>query len=102
MLCPGGAHDRSPCGTGTSAWLACLAADGDLAPGEVWRQESVIGSLFEGRYEPEGERVIPSITGSAWITAETTLVLDPTDPFRAGINEQAYRANDPTVASHRD
>ena len=101
VLCPGGAHDRSPCGTGTSALLACLAADGDLAPGEIWRQESVIGSLFEGRYEPEGERVIPSITGSAWITAETTLVLDPTDPFRAGISEQADRANHSTAATQR-
>lgn len=87
VLCPGGAYDRSPCGTGTSAKLACLAADGKLRPGEAWRQESVIGSVFEGRYEP-GEAigvVIPSITGTAYITAEGTLLVDAADPFRDGI-----------------
>src|SRR5262249_8009020 len=49
VLCPGKAYDRSPCGTGTSAKLACLAADGKLKPGQVWRQESIVGSVFEGR-----------------------------------------------------
>src|SRR5205807_1247451 len=87
VLCPGGAYDRSPCGTGTSAKLACLFADGKLKPGEVWRQESVIGSVFEGAIEPSGNAsfVIPSITGSAFVTAEATLLVDPADPLRDGI-----------------
>lgn len=85
VLCPGGEYDRSPCGTGTSAKLACLAADGKLAPGEVWRQESIIDSVFEGRYAPAADGIIPTITGQAFITAETTLILDPADPFRMGI-----------------
>jgi 4-hydroxyproline epimerase len=85
VLCPGKAYDRSPCGTGTSAKLACLAADGVLKPGEVWRQESVIGSVFEGSYQPAGERVVPTITGRAWVTSEATLILDDADPFRDGI-----------------
>jgi len=85
MLCPGGAYDRSPCGTGTSAKLACLAADGKLREGETWRQESIVGSLFEASYQWAGDRIIPSIKGSAWIDAEATLILDPRDPFRAGI-----------------
>ncbi len=85
VLCPGKAYDRSPCGTGTSAKLACLAADGKLNPGEVWRQESIVGSRFEGRYEWEGERIRPSITGRAYVNAESWLVLDPRDPFCWGI-----------------
>ena len=86
VLCPGGAYDRSPCGTGTSAKLACLHADGSLRPGETWRQESVIGSRFEARYELDDEaRVIPTITGEAFVTAEATLLFDPRDPFRWGI-----------------
>jgi 4-hydroxyproline epimerase len=89
VLCPGGAYDRSPCGTGTSAKLACLFADGKLAPGQTWRQESIVGSVFEGTVEPLGERVIPTIRGTAWVTAEATLLLDPADPFRSGIREQS-------------
>lgn len=87
VLCPGGAYDRSPCGTGTSAKLACLFADGKLRPGDVWRQESVIGSVFEGQVEPVGEPgvVLPSITGTAYVTAETTLLLDPADPLKDGL-----------------
>ena len=85
MLCPGAEYDRSPCGTGTSAKLACLAADGKLAPGTLWRQESIIGSVFEGSYEPGEDGVIPTITGEAFITAESTLLFDPADPFRHGI-----------------
>ncbi len=85
VLCPGKAYDRSPCGTGTSAKLACLAADGKLMPGEVWKQESIVGSQFEGRFEWEGERVRPSITGRAYVNAESVLVLDPEDPFCWGI-----------------
>jgi 4-hydroxyproline epimerase len=85
VLCPGAAYDRSPCGTGTSAKLASLADAGKLAPGQVWRQESVIGSVFEGSYQPLGEgQVIPTITGTAYITAEATLLLDPADPLREG------------------
>ncbi len=85
VLCPGKAYDRSPCGTGTSAKLACLVADGKLAPGQIWRQESVIGSVFEGSIEMEGDAIVPTITGQAWITADTTLYFDPTDPYRDGI-----------------
>ena len=85
VLCPGKAWDRSPCGTGTSAKLACLAADGKLRPGEIWRQESLIGSVFECRYELEGSSIVPTISGEAWITAETTLLLDPEDPYCWGL-----------------
>lgn len=85
VLCPGGAYDRSPCGTGTSAKLACLYADGKLAPGETWRQESIIGSVFEGRFKISDGALIPSITGSAFINAESDLLFDPADPFCLGI-----------------
>jgi 4-hydroxyproline epimerase len=87
VLCPGKAYDRSPCGTGTSAKLACLFADGKLTPGAVWRQESITGSVFEGTVEPTGEPgvVIPTITGTAYITAEATLIADAADPLRDGI-----------------
>jgi 4-hydroxyproline epimerase len=85
VLCPGKAYDRSPCGTGTSAKLACLAADGMLRPGEVWRQASVIGSQFEGHYEWQGERIVPTIRGRAHVSAEATLLIDEDDPFAWGI-----------------
>src|SRR5712691_2179128 len=87
VLCPGKAYDRSPCGTGTSAKLACLAADGKLKPGQAWRQESIVGSLFEGSFRLDGERILPSIKGSAYVTSEATLLLDPRDPFRMGIRQ---------------
>ncbi len=85
VLCPGKAYDRSPCGTGTSAKLACLVGDGKLREGQVWRQESIIGSVFEGTVRLDGDRIIPRVTGSAHICAETTLLLDPDDPFQMGI-----------------
>ncbi|WP_152220219.1 4-hydroxyproline epimerase [Pseudomonas sp. SCB32] len=89
VLCPGKAYDRSPCGTGTSAKLACLAADGKLQAGQPWRQASVIGSQFEGRFEWTGEpsegRIIPTIRGRANISAEATLLLEEDDPFAWGI-----------------
>ncbi len=86
VLCPGGAYDRSPCGTGTSAKLACLAADGKLKPGETWIQESVIGSRFEASYRLDDEgRVVPSITGRAFVTADVRLVQQEGDPFANGI-----------------
>ena len=85
VLCPGKAWDRSACGTGTSAKLACLAADGKLAPGEVWRQESTTGSVFEGTVEFDGAEVVPTIRGTAHVTAESTLLLDSTDPLLWGI-----------------
>jgi proline racemase len=90
VLCPGSAYDRSPCGTGTSAKLACLWAEGKLRPGEVWRQESITGSVFEGRFtvDPANpERVVPEITGVAYITGEATLLLDERDPLAWGIRE---------------
>lgn len=86
VLCPGGAYDRSPCGTGTSAKLACLAADGKLAPGQPWKQESIVGSVFSARYETgEKDHIIPTISGSAYICGIATLMLDPADPFCMGI-----------------
>ena len=85
VMCPGKAYDRSPCGTGTSAKLACLAADGKLAAGEPWIQASITGSRFEARYEWDGEGVRPFITGRAYMTADSTLLIDEQDPFAWGI-----------------
>ena len=88
VLCPGKAYDRSPCGTGTSAKLACLMADGRLVPGQVWRQESVVGSVFEGQVEVQDGQVIPTITGEAWVMTEGQLLMDERDPFGNGIQPQ--------------
>ncbi|MDQ0703751.1 4-hydroxyproline epimerase [Pseudomonas sp. W3I7] len=85
VMCPGKAYDRSPCGTGTSAKLACLAADDKLAPGATWVQASITGSQFEGRYEWDGERIRPFITGRGYMTADSTLLIDEQDPFAWGI-----------------
>jgi 4-hydroxyproline epimerase len=93
VLCPGGAYDRSPCGTGTSAKLACLAADGKLVPGAPWRQESVIGSVFTGRFALPAETianvpanaVLPLIHGRAHVTLDATMVFDPADAFAWGL-----------------
>ena len=88
VLCPGKAYDRSPCGTGTSAKLACLAADEKLAPGQVWIQEGILGSSFQGEYQWEDRargRVLPVVTGTAHVTAEATLLLMDEDPFQWGI-----------------
>jgi 4-hydroxyproline epimerase len=89
VLCPGGAYDRSPCGTGTSAKLACLYADRKLRPGQVWVQESIIGSRFRASFElgPDGG-VLPRISGRAFICAESKLVEDPADPFRYGFGDR--------------
>jgi 4-hydroxyproline epimerase len=102
VLCPGKAYDRSPCGTGTSAKMACMAAAGTLKPGQPWRQEGILGTVFEGSFEfddetndaarnggaaEKGRRIIPMITGSAHVTAECTLIFDPADPFRLGVPE---------------
>ena len=86
VYCPGGAYDRSPCGTGTSAKLACLAADGKLAPGELWVQESIIGSRFSASYRTdESGQIIPRITGRAYVCSEATLIQQPDDPYAHGI-----------------
>jgi proline racemase len=85
VLCPGMAYDRSPCGTGTSAKLACLAADGALAPGQVWRQAGILGSVFEAQYRPGVRGVLPRITGSAHVTAQGRLLIDEADPLAWGI-----------------
>jgi 4-hydroxyproline epimerase len=102
VLCPGKAYDRSPCGTGTSAKLACLYADGKLQEGQVWRQESIVGSVFEGTLRVSngtgaggtgaggtgasaGDKIYPTIRGSAFVNAEAELVLDERDPFCYGI-----------------
>lgn len=85
VLCPGAAYDRSPCGTGTSAKLACLFADGKLRPGQVWRQEGILGGVFEGSVTPHADGVLPRVSGSAYITADATLILDPNDPLAWGV-----------------
>jgi 4-hydroxyproline epimerase len=85
VLCPGNAYDRSPCGTGTSAKIACLAADGKLAPGATWVQASVIGSRFETSYALKDGQIIPTVRGRAHVSSEATLLLDPDDPFAWGI-----------------
>jgi 4-hydroxyproline epimerase len=99
VLCPGKAYDRSPCGTGTSAKLACLAADGHLQAGQPWRQEGILDTVFEGSFcdsvtepaedgTPAGaKRIVPTVTGSAYVTAEGALIFDPADPFRLGVPE---------------
>jgi len=84
VLCPGLAYDRSPCGTGTSARMAALVARGSLAPGQVWRQESITGGLFTGWLEQRGSDLIPFIRGRAFVTGQATLFFDPLDPLRAG------------------
>lgn len=85
VLCPGKAWDRSPCGTGTSAKLACMAEDGKLRPGEIWQQASIIGSRFTASYAREAAGIIPTIRGEAWVCADSRLILNPEDPFCWGI-----------------
>jgi len=85
VLCPGKAYDRSPCGTGTSAKLACLYADGKIQEGQIWRQESIVGSVFEGTVKVREGKIYPSIRGSAFVNAEAELVLNPRDPLCMGI-----------------
>ena len=85
VLCPGKAYDRSPCGTGTSAKLACLYADGKLREGQVWKQESIVGSIFEASVRVQDGRIFPRIKGSAFVNGEADLVLDARDPFCMGI-----------------
>lgn len=85
VLCPGKEYDRSPCGTGTSAKMACLVADGKLAPGQMWRQEGILGSVLTGHVELDGNRILPFITGSAYVTSEASLIFEAADPFRGGI-----------------
>jgi len=84
-LCPGKAYDRSPCGTGTCAKLACLYADGKIREGQTWKQEGIVGSVFEGSVTVREGKIYPSIRGSAFVTAESELVLDPRDPLCMGI-----------------
>jgi 4-hydroxyproline epimerase len=89
VFCSGGAYDRSPCGTGTSGKLACLAADGELAEGEIFRQAGIVGTVFEGSYRRiDAERITPIVTGKAWITAESEIILEANDPFRFGIRTE--------------
>lgn len=90
VLCPGLAYDRSPCGTGTSAKVACLAADGKLLPGQTWRQESVIGSVFEASYSHGNEgQVLPTLLGRAHVNLDATLVFQSDDPFAWGFGSAA-------------
>ncbi len=86
LLCPGKAYDRSPCGTGVSAKLACLHASGKIKPGETWRQAGILDTVFHGRIEelPDG-KIIPHVSGRAWVNGESNYLFDPSDPFRHGI-----------------
>jgi len=96
VLCPSLAYDRSPCGTGTSAKMAALAARGSLAPGQRWRQESVTGSLFEGWLEERGGALVPHVRGRAFVTGRATLFFDPRDPMLGSFSRPpAVRENDP-------
>jgi 4-hydroxyproline epimerase len=85
VLCPGKAYDRSPCGTGTSAKLACLYADAKIKEGQTWKQESIVGSVFEGMVTIREGKIYPSIRGSAFVNAEAELILNPKDPLCMGI-----------------
>lgn len=85
VMCPGRAYDRSPCGTGTSAKIACLIEDEKLAPGQIWKQESITGSVFEAHADIKNRQVHPVIKGTAFITGESSLIFDPADPFRYGL-----------------
>lgn len=87
VLCPGKSYDRSPCGTGTSARLACLYADGKIREGQVWRQESLIGSTFDGWVTIRDGAIHPHIRGSAFVNAEADLILNERDPLQWGIRE---------------
>ena len=89
VLCPGKAYDRSPCGTGTSAKVACLIEDGKLAPGALWRQESITGSIFEAQAHVRDQQIFPVISGTAYVTGDSTLLFDPADPFRHGFGPGA-------------
>ena len=85
VLCPGGAYDRSPCGTGSAAKLACLAADGVFSPNQTWVQESIIGSTYNLTYAPGDTGIIVTIEGAAYVTSETTLLFSKNDPYQNGI-----------------
>lgn len=88
VLCPGGVYDRSPCGTGTCATLACLAADGELEENTPWVQEGILGSTFTGHFvwlDRTQGRIHPTIRGTAFVTGEGTLLLDERDPFCWGL-----------------
>ena len=89
-LCPGAAYDRSPCGTGTSAKLAVLHGKGELAVGQWFVAESVVGTRFRARVVRETKvgplaAIVPEVEGSAWITGLQTFVIDPDDPCRFGL-----------------
>lgn len=85
VLCPGEAYDRSPCGTGTSAKVACLLEDRKIDEGQVWRQEGILGTVFEASGTRSGRHTIPRVRGTAYVNADATLLIDPNDPFAWGI-----------------
>jgi 4-hydroxyproline epimerase len=86
VLCPDGAFDRSPCGTGTSALVGCLLDDDVIGEGQVWRQESVLGGVYEASIRRAGKTLIPTVRGHAWLTGETTLHFVADDPYRTGLD----------------
>ncbi len=86
VLCPGKAYDRSPCGTGTSAKMACLYADGKLQPNQIWLQQSIIGSIFQGQISLVNEQLIPQITGEAFVNQEISVIFNSEDPFQYGFS----------------
>jgi 4-hydroxyproline epimerase len=85
VLCPGRSYDRSPCGTGTSAKLACLFADGKIHEGEIYRQAGILGTIFEGSVKVRGSCIFPQIKGRAFVNSEAQLIINDQDPFNWGI-----------------
>jgi 4-hydroxyproline epimerase len=91
VLCPDGAFDRSPCGTATSALVGCLHDDDLLAEGALWRQESILGGVYEASINRSGGVLMPTVRGQAWITAESTLHFAADDPYRTGLPQTTRR-----------
>ena len=98
VLCPGKAYDRSPCGTGTSAKLACLFADGKLEEGEIYKQESIVGSVFAGSVRIADDKIFPSIKGTAFVISAATLILDESHPLCWGISYES--SLEPAISLH--
>ncbi|MEM8945285.1 MAG: proline racemase family protein [Planctomycetota bacterium] len=97
VLCPGQQYDRSPCGTGTSAKVACLASAGELSPGEIYRQESVTGSIFNASFQMQGKKLIPEIRGHANILADVKIVFEESDCRRYGLDPSSVKSGAPST-----
>ena len=85
VLRAGRSYGRSPCGTATSAKLACLFEDGTIVEGQTWRQESIVGTVFDAWVQVIDGAIRPTIRSNAYITAESMLIVDERDPFCWGM-----------------